>query len=66
MHWDHRIKDTNTLDVVRDDYLFGSSNVQIQHSNINSQQRGLWKELGKRSLERGLSNNNKNHKYKYQ
>ena len=23
MHWAHGIKDTNILDVIRDDYLFG-------------------------------------------
>ena len=31
MHWAHRIEDSDTLDIIRDDYLFGSSNVQIQH-----------------------------------
>ena len=25
MHWDHGIEDTDTLDIVRDDYSFGSS-----------------------------------------
>ena len=49
MHWAHRIKDSDTLDVVRDDYLFGSSNVRIQHSNISTHKRGLWK-----TWERGL------------
>ena len=41
MHWAPRIKDTDTLDVVRDDYVSDSSNVQILHSNIISQERGL-------------------------
>ena len=40
-HWDHGIKDTDTLDVARGDYLFGSSNVQIQHRNIKSQEKGF-------------------------
>ena len=40
MKWAHGIKDTSTFDVVTDDYLFSSSNVWIQHSNINSQERG--------------------------
>ena len=61
----HRIKDTNTLDVIRDDYLFGSSNVQIQHRNINSQEEGSVANKDG-SSERGLCNNNKNHQYKYQ
>ena len=41
VHGAHRIKDTEILDAVRDDYLFGSSNVQVQHRNISSQERGL-------------------------
>ena len=41
VHWAHGIKDTNTLDVGRDDYLLGSSNMQIQHRNIYSKERGL-------------------------
>ena len=44
MYWAHGMKDTDTLDIFRDDYLFSSSNIWIQHSNINSQERGLWKE----------------------
>ena len=45
--WAQRIKDTNTLDVVRDDYLCGSSNVWIQHRNIDSQERGIYgQEIG--------------------
>ena len=32
MHWAHRIEDTDTLDVVRDHYLFYSSKGQIHHS----------------------------------
>ena len=32
MQWAHGIEDTNALDIVRDYYLFGSSNVQIHHS----------------------------------
>ena len=32
VHWAHRIEDTDALDVVKDYYLFGSSNVQIQHN----------------------------------
>ena len=54
MHWANRIYDIKTLDVVRDDYLFGSSNVQIQHRNINNQERELCKE-NSTDLERGLS-----------
>ena len=57
MHWAHRIKDADTLDVVRDDYLFGSSDVQIQHSisiartecSGKRQERGLCGS-GKRTL----------------
>ena len=52
MHWANRIKDTDTLDVVRDDYLLSSSNVQIQHS-----QQGLRAlshvPIGKRSIGKG-------------
>ena len=41
--------------------------VLLMHGfSTENQERGLWKEPGKRSLERGLCNNNKNHKYKYQ
>ena len=39
--WAHGIKVTDTLNVARDDYLFGSSNVWIQHRNIKNQDKGL-------------------------
>ena len=38
MHWAHGIEDTNTLDVVGYDYLFGSLNVRIQYD----QQIFMW------------------------
>ena len=46
VHWARGIKDIDTLDVVRDDYLFGYCNVRIKHSNI--------KYPGRRVLEREL------------
>ena len=54
IHWAHGIKDTNTLDVVRDDYLFGCSNVQIQQVISIARKEGSGK-----SWERGLCGSGK-------
>ena len=58
MHRAHGIKDNNALDVVRYYYLFGSSNVRIQHNqqryllgSLREPQRGT---VGKGFVEKGL------------
>ena len=70
MYWAHGIEDTKSLGAVWDNYLFGSSNVQIQHNQqrylhrfVREPEKGLY---GRKNTEDwGLYNNNKNHKYKY-
>ena len=45
-HWVHGIEDTNALDVVRYYYLFGSSNVRIQHNQQRYSHGSLREPLG--------------------